>query len=32
VLYTIMDRKVGHVRRIPATDLRAKVETAGLAY
>ena len=30
VLYTSMDRKVGHVRRYRRTDLRAKVETAGL--
>ena len=30
VLFTSMDRKVGHVRRYRRTDLRAKVETAGL--
>ena len=30
VLYTSMDRKVGHVRRYRRRDLRAKVETAGL--
>ena len=30
MLFTSMDRKVGHVRRYRRTDLRAKVETAGL--
>lgn len=30
VLYTSMDRKVGHLRRYRRNDLRAKVETAGL--
>jgi SAM-dependent methyltransferase len=30
MLFTSMDRKVGHMRRYRRTDLRAKVETAGL--
>lgn len=30
LLYTSMDRKVGHVRRYRRRDLQAKVETAGL--